>query len=148
MMLHPIEPLPLHHSWPLFDAAVQMDLGRLCDPEDLAFIPEASSSGRVGHWACDLRYDTLSWDGAVYDLLGFPRDAKVERSESLRVYSEESRVAMERLRAYAIRYRRGFTLDIMLRAPATARAMRLICAPICDDMRVTGLQGLKVALTN
>lgn len=124
-----------------------MDLGRLCDPEDLAFTPQAAFPERVGHWTCDLRNNALRWDDTVYDMFGIARGVRVARTDSVRVYSEESRVVMERLRAYAIRYRRGFTLDAMLNVGAEKRAMRLICAPVCDGMQVTGLQGLKIALT-
>ncbi|MFS0771802.1 hypothetical protein [Sphingomonas sp. 1P08PE] len=51
---------------------------------------------------------------------------------------------MERLRGYAIRHRRGFTIDVELRTPASgARWMRLIGAPVCVEGRVVRLEGLK-----
>jgi hypothetical protein len=51
---------------------------------------------------------------------------------------------MERLRAYAIKHRRGFTLDAEIRPSLTgSRWMRLIAAPVCDGDRVVRLHGLK-----
>jgi PAS domain-containing protein len=51
---------------------------------------------------------------------------------------------MERLRAYAIKHRRGFTLEAEIRPDrGTRRWIRLLGAPICDDGRVIRLHGLK-----
>ena len=59
--------------------------------------------------------------------------------------TKTSRAKMERLRAYAIRHRRGFTLDAEIEAPGGGRRrMRLICAPVCEGERVTRLHGLKL----
>jgi len=55
---------------------------------------------------------------------------------------------MERLRAYAIKHRRGFTLDAQIR-PAVGgkyRWMRLIAAPVCSGERVARLHGLKLII--
>ncbi|HWW56800.1 MAG TPA: hypothetical protein VN047_07910 [Sphingopyxis sp.] len=50
----------------------------------------------------------------------------------------------EKLRAYAIRHRRGFTLDAEIRpVHAAPRWMRLIAAPVCIEDRAVRLQGLK-----
>jgi hypothetical protein len=52
---------------------------------------------------------------------------------------------MERLRAYAIKHRRGFTIDVEIRTiGGDPRWMRLIGAPVCEGDRVTHLHGLKV----
>ena len=70
--------------------------------------------------------------------------AAVFRPEAVALYSERSRATMERLRAYAIRHRRGFTLDAeILTAQGGRRWMRLIAAPICESERVVRLHGLK-----
>jgi hypothetical protein len=54
---------------------------------------------------------------------------------------------MERLRAYAIRHRRGFTLDAELQPAAGGRRwMRLIAAPACEGDRVVRLHGLKLII--
>ncbi len=69
---------------------------------------------------------------------------RVTRDEAVALYGEESRAAMEKLRAYAIKHRRGFTLDVEIRpALATPRWMRLIAAPVCAGDRIVRLQGLK-----
>jgi hypothetical protein len=141
----PTEPLPLHHSWPLFDTAARFELGQIFDP-----VADARGNGlppAVGHWTCDLAEESLRWSDEVYQLFGFPRGAPVRREDSLAVYQEESRVVVERLRAYALRYRRGFTVDVMLRpADGGERGMRLIAAPECEDGRPVRLRGLKFAL--
>lgn len=98
----------------------------------------------IGFWECDLRDDALSWSDAVYDIFGLPRDSHVHRAEAVALYAESSRAAMERLRAYAIKHRRGFTLDAEIRPALTSRRwMRLIAAPICEGDRVVRLHGLK-----
>ncbi len=51
---------------------------------------------------------------------------------------------MEKLRAYAIRHRRGFTLDAEIQPmQGERRWMRLIAAPVCTGDTVVQLQGLK-----
>jgi hypothetical protein len=53
---------------------------------------------------------------------------------------------MERLRTYAIKHKRGFTIDAEIHAAVGAnRWMRLIAAPVCDGARVIALHGLKMA---
>ncbi|MET0370875.1 MAG: hypothetical protein ABW039_05795 [Sphingobium sp.] len=138
----PTEPLPLHHSWPLFDRARHFDLGLTHDPVSLPVMV----SGTAGHWQCDLADDSLTWSDAVYDLFGLPRGATLNRALSLPVYCDESRAVMERLRAYAIRHRRGFTVDLNIRPGGRLRKMRLIAAPECEDGRVVRLRGVKLGL--
>ena len=56
---------------------------------------------------------------------------------------------MERLRDYAIRHKRGFTLDVDInQADGQGRcAMRLIAAPVLDAaQQVVGLHGVKQLL--
>jgi PAS domain-containing protein len=83
----------------------------------------------------------------VFDIFGLPRCLKINRNEAVTLYREESRAKMERLRAYAIKQRRGFTIDVELR-PATGgnRWMRLIAAPVCDGTKVVRLHGLKLMI--
>jgi PAS domain-containing protein len=142
----PTEPLPLHHSWPLSGDGCRFDLGQLFDGEGMSDIGpgRATRLQGVGQWYCDLADNGLTWSAEVYDLFGFPRGATVSRAEAAARYSEASRAAMERLRAYAIRHRRGFTLDAeIVTAPGDRRWMRLVAAPICDGGRVVALRGLK-----
>ena len=150
-------PLPLYHSWPLFDRARHFDLGWV-DRGDIRPLQEAAAVAgsvsaapegeSVGTWACDLSDDRLTWSPLVYDLFGLPRGAALSRADVVAMYCEGSRAAMERLRAHAIAHRRGFTLDIEL-GPALDRSrwIRLIAAPICEGDTVVGLHGLKTPIS-
>lgn len=151
--MKPTHPLPVHHSWPLYERARYFALGQLhgtgtldavADMADLA-AENRALHGQSGWWECDLAAgNRLSWSSEVYDIFGLPRGAAVTREEIVALYEEGSRAAMEKLRAYAIKHRRGFTLDVEIK-PATAapRWMRLIAAPVCIDDRIVKLQGLK-----
>ena len=149
-------PLPLHHSWPLFERARHFDLGwvdrqGIRPPVDLrigaAGESEAMTHAGVGVWHCDLRGNRLTWSPTVYDLFGIPLGAKVSREDAVALYCEGSRAAMERLRAHAIEHRRGFTLDVEIGpARAQTRWIRLIAAPECDGETVVGLHGFKCML--
>ena len=153
--MRPTEPLPLNHSWPLFERGRRLDLGLVFD-----WAPAQQDAARqfsfeygefaelgIGRWECDLADNSLTWSNAVYDLFGLPRGASVLRRDAVELYAHDSAVAMDRLRTYAIRHRRGFTLDAELR-PATGkpRWMRLIAAPVYDGGEVVRLQGLKVPI--
>jgi PAS domain-containing protein len=101
----------------------------------------------IGCWECDLADDTLTWSGGVYDIFGLPRYLVISRDECVTFYREESRVKMERLRAYSIKHRRGFTIDVEIRAAVGQnRWMRLIGAPLCVDGRAVRLHGLKMII--
>ena len=146
--MKPTLPLPLHHSWPLFESGRRFDLGMSFGLDaDEGIAPPTSDpfAGRdVGKWSCDLVDNSLSWTGPVFDLFGLPREAHLRRDEIVALYCEESRAAMERLRSYAIKHRRGFTIDVEIRAGGMSRRwMRLLAAPVCKGDRVVGLEGLK-----
>lgn len=127
------QPLPLNHSWPMFEAASRL----------------ARDGGPVGEWTCNLADNALTWSAEVYDLFGIPRDAPVTRAQAVALYCEASRAAMEQLRAHAIQHRRGFTVDVQIRpAGGDVRWMRLSAAPICRSGRVVGLHGLKQDVTD
>src|ERR1051326_2687921 len=115
----PTEPLPLHHSWPLFEQARHFELGSVLNCAVIDTIDPASigalSMQHAGCWECDLSNNSLIWSGGVYDLFGLPRGAPISREESVGFYCDGSREAMERLRAYAICHVRGFTLDAEIR---------------------------------
>ena len=145
--------MPVHHSWPLYERERYFELGRLHGADTLEAVTNSAEvsaasqfgPGLPGWWECDLTAgNRLSWSDDVYDLFGLPRGAAVTRAEAAALYEEGSRAAMEKLRAYAIKHRRGFTLDVEIR-PATAapRWMRLIAAPLCTEGTVVKLQGLK-----
>ena len=152
----PVAPLPLRLSWPLYESRSRFSLGNLRNLDDLAGgrpddVPPAGPADLgVGKWSCDLRTEALSWSLPVYALFGFPPDATPTRSETVARYAEHSRAKMERLRAYAIRHRRGFTLDAEIRPVAGGglRFMRLIAAPILQAERPIALHGIKMDVTD
>lgn len=148
--MKPTHPLPVHHSWALYERERHFALGQILEYDTPDWGPEAfdiaerQGRPRPGQWECDLSENSLSWSDEVYDIFGIPRGAAVTRDEAVALYGEESRAAMEKLRAYAIKHRRGFTLDVEIRpALATPRWMRLIAAPVCAGDRIVRLQGLK-----
>ena len=141
--------LPLTHSWPLFEQHQRFDLGFLLDEQSEVPIvparhPELLAARGIGLWECDLSDNALSWTDGVFDLFGLPRGAALERDEIAALYAEPSRAAMERLRAHAIKHRRGFTLDAEI-VPVTGppKWMRLIAAPVCVGRQVVRLHGIK-----
>jgi PAS domain-containing protein len=141
----------LSHSWPLWEQPRRFELGHVlnCAVTDVIG-PEELGELRLHHagfWECDLADDSLIWSGGVYDIFGLPRGAQVRREDAVAFYREESRAIMERLRSYAIKHKRGFTLDVEI-APATGgtRSIRLIAAPVCEQDRVTRLHGLKLII--
>ena len=141
--------LPLTHSWPLFEQHQRFDLGCLLDePGDtlVAFDrhPEFLAAHGIGLWDCNLDGNTLSWTDGVFDLFGLPRGAAIERDEIAALYAEPSRSAMEGLRAYAIKHRRGFTLDAeIMPVNGPPKWVRLIAAPVCVGRQVVRLHGIK-----
>lgn len=150
--MKPQEPLPLHHSWPLFDqeryldlcAVLGADAPALADALGCAATGAALAGRGVGVWSCDLADNRLSWSAGVFDIFGLPRDARVTREDAVALYCDESREVMERLRAYAIRHRRGFTIDVEIRPAITRhRWMRLCAAPVCEGKDVVRLIGWK-----
>lgn len=153
-MVGSIDLAPLAHSWPLFERGQRFDLGLDFDPGDSMAIG-ASADHRegpgleIGQWECDLSDNRLTWSTGVYDLFGLPGEDSVERTTAVSLYGEASRAAMERLRAYAIRHRRGFTLDVEI-FPANGghRWIRLAAAPLCIGSRPVRLQGFKRDVTD
>jgi PAS domain-containing protein len=146
-----LEPLALRHTWPLWEQPRHFELGHVLNSALIEVVqpPEvgALSLHHAGCWECDLANDSLTWSGGVYDIFGLPRDADISRDECVGYYREECRAKMERLRANAIRHRRGFTVDVEIR-PVTgqSRWMRLIAAPVCVEGRPVRLHGLKLII--
>ncbi len=150
-ILHTPVPLELRHSWPLFEQPRHFELGLILDSTSVdstmpARIGEIDLQ-HVGAWGCDLTDNSLTWSNGVYDIFGLARGSEVSRDDAVSFYREPSRAAMERLRARAIKHRRGFTIDVEIRpAGGEHRWVRLIAAPVCDGDRAVRLHGLKLAL--
>lgn len=105
---------------------------------------QALAERGIGLWHCDLSDNGLSWTSGVYDLFGVERGTAVPRSLAVSLYRPDSREAMEQLRAYAIRHRRGFTIDVDIRPLDGGECtMRLIAAPILEGAHVVALHGVK-----
>lgn len=149
-------PLPLYHSWPLFEAAERLDtpaispfvLGAVPSPLAVAPIDGALAARGIGVWECDLATSQLTWTQGVYDLFGLPRGQAIARSLAVSIYQPRSRGVMEELREHAIRTKRGFTVDAALRQPGgDERWMRLSAVPIVERGKVVRLCGVKIDVT-
>lgn len=150
-------PLPLYHSWPLFEARERLDvpllptpfsLGAAPSPHAIAPVDALLAARGIGVWECDLADNRLRWSQGVYDLFGLPPGEPVERSLAVSLYTARSRLVMEELRAHAIRYRRGFTVDVNIRQPGgEERWMRLSAVPVIANGKVARLCGLKIDVT-
>jgi len=141
--LRPTEPLPLHHSWPLYD--LREHLAPVVLDQEIAGNEAALADRGLGLWHCNLADSSISWTHGVYDIFGLEPGSIVPRLLSVSLYANDSREAMERLRAYAIRHKRGFTLDVDIdQADGGGRcAMRLIAAPVLLDGETVALRGVK-----
>ena len=89
-------------------------------------IDRAMASAKVGAWSCNLSDDRLSWTSGVYDIFGLPHGTAFDRRQTLDLYTEESRDALERLRDEAIARGGTFTLDAQVKRPdGETRWMRI-----------------------
>ena len=149
-----LDPSPLTHSWPLFERAERFELGCVFEWSGKAAHVDALDRERltargIGLWDCDLADESLCWSASVYDLFGLQREARISRAESLALYAEPSRAALEKLRGYALRHRRGFSLDVELRpADGALRWMRIVAAPVLEHAKPVRLQGFKRDVTH
>ena len=102
----------------------------------------------TGLWHCDIGdRNRLTWSEAVYELFGLPVGKPVSRELAVSRYSEQSKIALERVRSFAIRSGCAFILDAALTpAGADNRWIRVLAIPIVEDDRVVGLHGLKRSL--
>lgn len=111
-------------------------------------LQQAAELVPMGAWSCDLNTDELTWTPGVFDLFGVPRHIRVDRRDMLEMYGEESRDALERLRAHAIRTRTGFTLDArIIRPDGKEKWMRLTAATRVSNNRAVELYGMKQDIT-
>jgi PAS domain-containing protein len=142
---------PLLESWPLSEQSRHFDLGLVLNSAvtDIIGPPEVGALGihHSGCWECNLADNSLTWSGGIYDIFGLPRGSPVSRDEAVSFYSEESRASLEKLRSYAIREKRGFTIDVQIRpAVGGSRWVRIIAAPVCQEGKTVRLHGLKLII--
>ena len=142
---------PLLESWPISEQSRRFDLGLVLNSAVADIIGPAQVGAlgihHSGCWECNLTDNSLTWSGGIYDIFGLPRGSPVSRDEAVSFYSEESRASLEKLRSYAIREGRGFTLDVQIRpAVGGTRWVRIIAAPICQDGKTVRLHGLKLII--
>ncbi len=97
-------------------------LQRPIDP----LVERAMALAKIGAWSCNLSDSRLSWTSGVYDLFGLPANKAIDRRQTVEMYTEESREAMERLRSQAILVKGTFTLDAQIvRSAGDVRWMRV-----------------------
>lgn len=109
---------------------------------------EATALARIGAWQCDLETEELTWTNGVYDLFGLPRGSRLERSRTVELYHDESRVQMQRLRAATIAGAGAFSLEARICTPeGENRWMRLSADVEMRDGRPVRLFGAKQDIT-
>jgi PAS domain-containing protein len=141
--MQPTEPLPLHHSWPLFETGLRLAQGLVHDDIGPARYPPPPPM-----FHCDLSTDQLTWAPLVFQLFGIEAGAEPSREVTLGMYDDLSRSAVERLRAHAIRHRRGFTIDAEICAlDQVRRWIRITAIPSIADGRVAAIEGWKRDVT-
>ena len=141
----------LLNDWPIAVGRRSLTLGCVIQCEGSALFELAAKQvlgqHSAGWWECDLADNQLTWTSGIYQIFGFAPGSRVTRDEAAALYCEESRAAMERLRAHAIATGQGFALDARIRpASGDERWMRLIGSPVIEDGQVTRLQGLKLLI--
>ena len=92
--MRPTEPLPLHHSWPLYD--LREHLAPVVLDQDIAGNEAALADRGLGLWHCNLADNSISWTQGVYDIFGLEPGSIVPRPLSVSLYAHDSREAMER----------------------------------------------------
>lgn len=102
----------------------------------------------TGHWSCDLAdRDRLTWSETVYELFGLPAGEPIPRDLAVARYSEQSKIALDRMRTFSIKNRCGFMLDAAIRPDGLDnRWIRIATIPIAEEGKVVGLHGLKRSL--
>ncbi|MBS9475639.1 diguanylate cyclase domain-containing protein [Ancylobacter radicis] len=131
------------------DAITREAQGREADLVRYRKMYERSSSlARIGVWECDLVTGELTWTDGIYDIFGLPRGSPITRETALRLYSDESREQMERLRSRCVAEGGGFTLDIEVRTmTGQARWVRLSAEVETVDDRPARIFGTKQDIT-
>lgn len=120
-----------------------------CQPGRIdPLLDRAMALAKVGAWSCNLSDNGLSWTSGVYDIFGLTHETAVDRRQTLDLYAEESRDAVERLRAEAIVRCGIFTLDAQVKRPdGEMRWMRINGEMVRPVGAAPILHGLKQDVT-
>lgn len=113
-----------------------------------SFYGDALALPGMAAWACDLRTEMLSWTPAVFDMFGLPSNKPLDRHETVAMYTEPSRLLLERLRSAAIASAGTFSLEAqIIRPDAEERWIRIRAATRVQHGHAVTLYGLKEDIT-
>ncbi len=104
----------------------------------------------AGYWHCDIADENrLTWSEKVYELFGLPNGTPVDRAWAVAHYSDHSKIALERVRQFALSRDFGFIIDVEIEPEGSGkRWIRILATQIAKDGRVVGLHGLKRSLSS
>ncbi len=112
-------------------------------------VDRALALAGAGAWSCNLADNRLNWTSGIYALFGLPIETALDRRETVAMYTDESRDAMERLRAKAIASAGIFTLDAeIVRPDGEKRWMRINGEMVRRPGGRSILHGLKQDVTD
>ncbi|MCP8882039.1 diguanylate cyclase [Devosia sp. XJ19-1] len=111
-------------------------------------IERASATARIGIWACSLPDETLTWSDGVYDLFELPRGSRIDRAQTLKMYTPESAERMQVLRANAIATLGDFNFDAeIITTTGKRRWMRITATVDGSNGRARKIFGMKQNIT-
>jgi GGDEF domain-containing protein len=76
---------------------------------------------KSGIWKCDLPTEKLTWTAHTYDLFGLKPESEIRRRDIIDMYADGCRERVQVIRAYAIRTKKGFTVDVSIWTPAAEK---------------------------
>ncbi|WP_283192880.1 diguanylate cyclase [Rhizobium sp. AN80A] len=108
----------------------------------------SSRAARIGVWECNLADEKLAWTDMVYELFDLPIGHPLNRDETVKLYTERSRIELTMLRDRAIRERSGFSLDAeIITAKGNHRWIRITATVECEGDRPVRIFGMKQDIT-
>jgi|AraplaMF_Col_mLB_1032019.scaffolds.fasta_scaffold00085_3 diguanylate cyclase (GGDEF)-like protein len=108
----------------------------------------SSRAARIGVWECNLPDETLAWTDMVYELFDLPIGHPLNRDETVKLYTERSRIELTMLRDRAIKDRSGFSLDAeIVTAKGNHRWIRITATVECEGDRPVRIFGMKQDIT-
>lgn len=129
-------------------AHAAMDRRRAAEIHRRHLIERASATARIGIWSCTLPDETLSWRDGVYDLFELPRGSLVDRAQTLKMYTPESRRRMQALRKRAIETLGDFNFDAeIITTTGKRRWMRITATVDGVNGRACRIFGMKQNIT-